>query len=78
VVERRRNRRMIGASFDPSKTRLQELLPRADALLERIEAATVKRIARDPVLFRTGVVAEAHDEGPAQCDPEEPLGEVAS
>lgn len=51
---------------------------RAEALLQRIEAATGKTIARQPELFRAGVVAEAYDEGPEEWDAEEPLEEVAS
>jgi hypothetical protein len=51
---------------------------RAEALLRRIEAATGKTIAREPELFRAGVVAEAYDEGPEQWDAEEPLEGAAS
>jgi hypothetical protein len=51
---------------------------RAEALLQRIEAATGKTITREPELFRAGVVAEAYDEGPEDWDAEEPLEEVAS
>jgi hypothetical protein len=50
---------------------------RAEALLERIEAGTGKRIAREPNLFRAGVVAEVYDEGPEDWDAEEPLEEAA-
>jgi hypothetical protein len=50
---------------------------RAEALLRRIEAATGKTIAREPELFRAGVVAEAYDEGPEEWDADEPLEEVA-
>jgi hypothetical protein len=51
---------------------------RADALLQRIEAATGKSITREPGFFHAGVVAEAHDEGPEEWDAEEPLEEAAS
>lgn len=51
---------------------------RAEALLQRIEAATGKRINRAPELFRAGVVAEVYDEGPEEWDAEEPLEEAAS
>lgn len=51
---------------------------RAESLLERIEAATGKRITRVPELFRAGVAAEAYDEGPEEWDAEEPLEEAAS
>jgi hypothetical protein len=52
---------------------------RAEALLQRIEAATGKSVARDPALFRAGVVAESFDEGPEdEWDAEEPLEEAAS
>jgi hypothetical protein len=50
---------------------------RAEALLQRIEAATGKTITREPALFRAGVVAEAYDEGPEEWDAEEPLEEAA-
>jgi hypothetical protein len=49
---------------------------RAEALLQRIEAATGKAITREPELFRAGVVAEAYDEGPEEFDAEEPLEEA--
>jgi hypothetical protein len=51
---------------------------RAEALLQRIEAATGKSITREAELFRAGVVAEAYDEGPEEWDAEEPLEEAAS
>ena len=51
---------------------------RAEALLQRIEAATSKTITREPDLFRPGVVAEAYDEGPEEWDAEEPLEEAGS
>ena len=51
---------------------------RAEALLQRIEAATGKSITREPELFRAGVVAEAYDEGPEEWDAEEPLEEAVS
>ncbi len=51
---------------------------RADALLQRIEAATGKTITREPELFGSGVVAEAYDEGPDEWDAEEPLEEAVS
>ena len=50
---------------------------RAEALLQRIEAATGKTIPRDPELFRAGVVAEPYDEGPEDWDGEDPLEESA-
>jgi hypothetical protein len=50
---------------------------RAEALLQRIEAATGKTITREPDLFRPDVVIEAYDEGPAEWDSEEPLEEAA-
>jgi len=50
---------------------------RAEALLQRIEAATDKTIARDPMLFHPGVVAEAYDEGPGEWDTEEPLEDAS-
>jgi hypothetical protein len=46
---------------------------RADALLQRIEAATGKTITREPEWFRAGRTAEAYDEGPEEWDGEEPL-----
>ena len=69
---------MIGASFDSTKTPLQDLLAGAEVLLQRIEAATGKSITSEPELFRAGVVAEAYDEGPEEWDAEEPLEEEAS
>lgn len=51
---------------------------RAEALLQRIEAATGKTITREPELFRAGVVAEAYDEGPEEWDAEDPLEEAVS
>jgi hypothetical protein len=51
---------------------------RAESLLQRIEAATGKTVAREPALFRRGVVVEAYDEGPEDWDNEEPLEEAAS
>jgi hypothetical protein len=51
---------------------------RADALLQRIEAATGKTVTREPGLFRAGVVAETYDEGPEEWDADEPPQEVAS
>ena len=51
---------------------------RAEALLQRIEAATGKTIARQPELFRAGAAAEAYDEGPEEWDAEEPLEEAVS
>jgi hypothetical protein len=50
---------------------------RAEALLQRIEAATGKSITRDPEIFRAGAVAEAYDEGPEEWDEEEPSEEAA-
>ena len=51
---------------------------RAEALLQRIEAATGKSVTRDPELFRAGAVVEVYDEGPTDWDAEEPLEEMAS
>lgn len=51
---------------------------RAEALLQRIEAATGKTITREPDLFCAGVVVEAYDEGPEEWDAEEPLEEAVS
>jgi hypothetical protein len=51
---------------------------RADALLQRIEAATGKSITREPEMFRAGVVVEAYDEGPEEWDADEPLEEAVS
>lgn len=51
---------------------------RAEALLTRIEAATGKRITREPELFRPGISPESYDEGPEEWDAEEPLEEVES
>jgi hypothetical protein len=49
---------------------------RAEALLQRIEAATGKTITREPALFRPGVVAETYDEGAEEWDTEDPLEEA--
>jgi hypothetical protein len=51
---------------------------RAEALLQRIEAATGKTIARQPEIFGVGAAAEAYDEGPEEWDAEEPLEEAVS
>lgn len=51
---------------------------RAESLLRRIEVATGKTTAREPALFRAGVMADAYDEGPEEWDAEEPLEESAS
>lgn len=51
---------------------------RAEALLQRIEAATGKSITREPEFFRAGVVAEAYDEGPEEWDGEDPVEEAVS
>lgn len=51
---------------------------RAEALLQRIEAATGKTITREPELFRAGVVTEAYDEGPEEWDADEPIEEELS
>lgn len=51
---------------------------RAEALLQRIEVATGKTIAREPEIFRPGVKVESYDEGPEEWDAEEPLEEAAS
>lgn len=39
---------------------------RAEALLQRIEVATGKRITREPELFSPGTVPETYDEGPQE------------
>jgi hypothetical protein len=80
---------MIGASVDSTKTPLHDLLASADrfwgfytacaeALDQRIEAATGKTVMRAPEFFRAGVVAEAYDEGPAEWDAEEPIEDAVS
>jgi len=51
---------------------------RAEALLQRIEAATGKAIAREPGIFHPGVVAEVYAEGSEEWEAEEPLEEAAS
>lgn len=51
---------------------------RAEALLQRIEAATGKTIARDPGIFRQGAMADTYDEGPEEWHPEEPPEEAVS
>jgi hypothetical protein len=51
---------------------------RAEALLQRIEAATGKTVTREPELFRPGVVTEAYDEGTEEWYVDEPLEEAAS
>ncbi len=57
--------------------RFWEFFPaRAEALLQRIETATGRTIAREPELFRAEVVAETYDEGPEEWDAEEPLEEA--
>lgn len=48
---------------------------RAEALLQRIEAATGKSITREPEWFRAGRAVEAYDEGPEEWDGDEPLEE---
>ena len=45
---------------------------------QRIEAATGKKVTREPSLFREGVVAEAYDEGPEDWEAEDPPREAAS
>jgi hypothetical protein len=50
---------------------------RAEALLQRIEAATGKDIARELASFQATAAAEAYEEGPEEWDTEEPLEEVA-
>lgn len=51
---------------------------RAEALLQRIEAATGKSITREPKYFRSDVEVEAYDEGPQEWDAEDPLEETTS
>lgn len=43
---------------------------RTEMLLQRIEAATGKKIAREPELFRDNHVSESYDDGPVQWDTE--------
>jgi hypothetical protein len=50
---------------------------RAEELLNRIERATGKAIARKPEVFRPGVVTEKYDEGPQDWDAEEPVEDAA-
>jgi len=66
---------MIGASSDSTETPHGA---RAEALFQRIEAATGKSITREPELFWGDVVAEAYDEGPEEWDAEDPLEAAAS
>ena len=53
---------------------------RAEMLLQRIEAATGKRITRDPELFGDDIdrVAAEYDDGSPEWDTEEAIGSVAS
>lgn len=51
---------------------------RAEALLQRIEAATGKSIEFKPELFRPGLAPETYDEGPEAWDTEELLEETAT
>ncbi len=51
---------------------------RAEMLLQRIEAATGKKITREPELFGADQVPEAYDDGPALWDAEESISEMAS
>ena len=55
---------------------------RAEMLLQRIEIATGKPIAREPRQFNSGLVAdtydEAYDEGPTDWDVEDPIEAAAS
>ncbi|MBM3321757.1 MAG: hypothetical protein FJY73_13925 [Candidatus Eisenbacteria bacterium] len=51
---------------------------RAEALIQRIEAATGKKITRELDLFRAGVVPEAYDEEPEDWDADEAQAETAS
>ena len=50
---------------------------RAEALLQCIEAATGKTIAREPELFRADVVPETYDEGPHEWAEQAPIEEEA-
>lgn len=50
----------------------------AEALLQRIDVATGKRIPREPEHFLAGIVAEVHDEGPVHWDAEEPFEKASS
>ena len=50
---------------------------RAEALLQRIEVATGKTIAREPELFRADVVPETYDEGLREWDADEVIEEAA-
>jgi hypothetical protein len=52
---------------------------RAEALLQRIEAATGKTITREPDLFRTGAAAAAaYQDSPGEWDADEPPVEEAA
>jgi hypothetical protein len=63
--------------IDPAELRADRFweffAARAEALLQRIEAATGKTISREPTLFQPGAVMEAYDEGPEDWEEEEPL-----
>ena len=50
---------------------------RAEALLQRIEVATGKKITREPELFRADVVPETYDEGLKEWAVEAPIEEEA-
>ena len=50
---------------------------RAEALLQCIQAATGKTIAREPKLFRADVVPETYDEGPHEWADQAPIEEEA-
>lgn len=67
--------------IDPAATRADRFWDffagRAEALLARIETATGKAVARDPGVFRPGVVPEVYDEGLEAWDADAPPTEAA-
>ena len=50
---------------------------RAEALLQRIEAATSKTITREPELFRAGIVPETYGDGAPEWDADGPIEKEA-
>jgi hypothetical protein len=82
ITEERMDEILRSHCVEPGALRADEfwkfLAARADALLERIEAVTVKQITREPELFRPGAETESYEEGPEDWDAEEPLQEAAS
>lgn len=79
---------MISASFDSTKTPLQELLAGADKGLLQLpdfqrgwvwdDDHILSLIASVSVSFPIGVEVETYDEGPEEWDIEEPIDETAS